>query len=183
MTVTADDYARAESLQANRLLTEAIFNCSFTPVAIAGSNTFWYRVTTSEGPRFKFVDADNGTAREAFDHEAVAKKLGEALGQQVTAATVVTGNDARPVWMPEAFLLENEVTPWMDLPMWLPEEAKGMMQVSVARAEEAGLTPRPLEDTIADLLDWHHGDPDKMALGLKADKESELLAKWASTNQ
>ena len=88
MTVTADDYARAESLQANRLLTEAIFNCSFTPVAIAGSNTFWYRVTTSEGPRFKFVDADNGIAREAFDHEAVAKQLGDALGQDVTAATL-----------------------------------------------------------------------------------------------
>ena len=58
-----------------------------------------------------------------------------------------------------------------------------MMRVSVSRAEDAGLPPRPLEDTIADLLDWHHGDPDKMALGLKADKESELLAKWANTNQ
>ena len=104
------------------------------------------------------------------------------LGAVLDAATAATGNDARPVWMTEAFLLENEVTPWMDLPMWLPEEAKGMMQVSVARAEDAGLTTRPLEDTIADLLDWHHGDPDKMALGLKADKESELLAKWAGNS-
>lgn len=105
------------------------------------------------------------------------------LGAVLDAATSVTASNSSPVWMSAEFLLENDVTPWVDLPVWLPEEAKAMMQVSIERASAEGLTTRPLDDTIRDLLDWHHGDPDKMALGLKADKESELLAKWANTNQ
>ena len=104
------------------------------------------------------------------------------LGAVLEASSTVTGTNARPVWMSEEFLLENEVTPWLDLPMWLPEEAKTMMQVSIERAAAEGLTTRPLDDTVRDLLDWHHGDPDQMALGLKSDKETELLAKWASNH-
>ena len=83
--ITAEAYARAEALQANRLHTVAIYRCNLTPVPISDSNQFWYRVSTEDGPRFIFVDADTDTRDEAFDHAAVAAKLGESLGHEVQA--------------------------------------------------------------------------------------------------
>jgi len=84
--ITAEAYARAEALQANRLHTDEIFRANLTPVPLPDSNQFWYRVSTEEGPRFFFVDADMGTREDAFDHDAVAEKLSESLGREITAS-------------------------------------------------------------------------------------------------
>jgi len=98
------------------------------------------------------------------------------LGNVIDVCIEVTGSDATPVWLPEEYLLEKEVTPWLDLPMWLTAEAQGMMQVSTARAEAVGLTCRDLKDTIRDLLEWHSGDLQNLVVGLKPEREAELLA-------
>ena len=43
---------------------------------------------------------------------------------------VVTGADARFTWVDEAFLLEQGVGPWMEMPLWLPgEENAGLTRV------------------------------------------------------
>ena len=63
-----------------------LFRSNLTPVPLPDSNQFWYRVSTEEGPRFFFVDADMGTREDAFDHDAVAEKLSESLGREITAS-------------------------------------------------------------------------------------------------
>ena len=83
--ITAEAYARAEALQANRLHTDEIFRANLTPVPLPDSNQFWYRVSTEEGPRFFFVDADMGTREDAFDHDAVTDAFAEAQAWEQAA--------------------------------------------------------------------------------------------------
>jgi 2'-hydroxyisoflavone reductase len=88
----------------------------------------------------------------------------------------VTGSDAEPVWIPDEFLLEQEVGEWMELPMWLADpDWVGMNQADVARAEAAGLVHRPLEDTIRGTLDQAETTDDA---GMMPGREQELIEAW-----
>lgn len=94
------------------------------------------------------------------------------------ACVRATGSNAHLVWVPSAWLHERGVGQWMELPLWLtsPEYA-GMMRADNRRAVAAGLTFRPLEDTIRATLE--DAEPTGDA-GLKPEREVELLAEWAS---
>jgi 2'-hydroxyisoflavone reductase len=88
----------------------------------------------------------------------------------------VTGSDAEPVWIPDEFLLQQEVGEWMELPMWLADpDWVGMNQADVSRAEAAGLVHRPLEQTIRGTLDEAEMTDDA---GLKPQRERELIGAW-----
>jgi 2'-hydroxyisoflavone reductase len=96
----------------------------------------------------------------------------------------VSGSDAEFTWATEEFLLQEKVAAWSELPLWLPEEAaphlKGFMFISPEKAIAAGLTFRPLTDTIRDTLTWHQTNraDDSLKAGLDRDKERALLYKW-----
>jgi len=103
------------------------------------------------------------------------------FGDVVDLCVTAGGADAKPIWVDESFLLEKKVGPWMELPLWLPgEEMDGLSRIDLTRALAAGLTLRPLADTIADTLAWVGelpADRERKA-GLDPDKERELLAAW-----
>jgi nucleoside-diphosphate-sugar epimerase len=90
----------------------------------------------------------------------------------------VAASDARFVWVPDEFLLGHRVGEWMELPLWIgsPGEA-GLHRTDVARAQAAGLTFRPLEETVRGTLDDAETTD---AAGLAPERESELLAAWPS---
>jgi 2'-hydroxyisoflavone reductase len=92
----------------------------------------------------------------------------------------VAGSPAEFVWVDDEFLLAQGVTPFTDLPLWLPGAASAMMQVSVAKTLAAGLTFRPLEKTVADTLAWDNSRPmySKPLNGISIERESELLELW-----
>ncbi len=93
----------------------------------------------------------------------------------------VSGSDARITWISEKFLLERGVTPWTELPLWVPsEDHAGFNTANVCKAVAAGLTFRPLADTIRDTLAWAATRPTDHTwrAGLKPEKEQELLAAW-----
>jgi 2'-hydroxyisoflavone reductase len=102
----------------------------------------------------------------------------------------VSGSDARFTWPDEAWLLSQQVGPWMELPLWIPGEgpgaAPGFARVSNARAAAMGLKIRPVADTIRDTLAWHNADaerttPDyKWGAGMKQAREEKLLKDWAA---
>jgi len=101
-----------------------------------------------------------------------------------------TGSDARFVWADADFLGEHGVGPWMDMPSWLPGEGEyaGFCRRDVGKAVRAGLTYRPLAQTVRDTLTWFDALPDdrreKVAgrVGLQPEREAEVLAAWHEAN-
>jgi 2'-hydroxyisoflavone reductase len=88
--------------------------------------------------------------------------------------------DARLVWVPSDWLLEQGVGEWMELPVWTGSQSSehaGLHRVANARAVAAGLTFRPLEDTVQATLAEAATTDDA---GLKPEREAALLADWAS---
>ena len=93
------------------------------------------------------------------------------------------GGEARIVWVSEEFLEENGVEPFTEMPLWVPREYAGMMEVDCGRAIAAGLTFRPLSETIEGTLEWASGrERADLAAGLKPERERELLAAWHGGN-
>ncbi len=93
-----------------------------------------------------------------------------------------SGSDARFVWMDETFLLEKEVGPWMEVPLWIPASANeaGHSSISLDNALASGLTIRPLSDTVRATLEWDATRPAEREwrAGLKPEREAELIAAW-----
>jgi 2'-hydroxyisoflavone reductase len=106
----------------------------------------------------------------------------DMLAQVASGAGV---SDPRFTWVDAAFLDKEKVTPWQDMPVWIPAEGEtaGMGTTSNARAVAAGLRFRPIDDTTRATLEWLRGlDEAERAKvtkgGLPAERETQVLAKW-----
>ncbi|MEM1423022.1 MAG: NAD-dependent epimerase/dehydratase family protein [Planctomycetota bacterium] len=103
----------------------------------------------------------------------------------------VGGSDAEFVWAPAAFLTENGVGPWMQMPCWLPGEGPyaGFASRNTDKALGAGLTIRPLAETVEDTLQWFDGLPEErrdalsQRAGIPAEREAEVLGKLAALSE
>jgi nucleoside-diphosphate-sugar epimerase len=110
------------------------------------------------------------------------------MGSLLTAAVTATGSAARLVWAPPEVIEAADIAPWTELPVWLPPtgEAAGMHSGDVSKAYAAGLTCRPVAQTVADTWAWlqAEGDPPAPAgrprHGLDADRERAVLASLAA---
>jgi 2'-hydroxyisoflavone reductase len=104
--------------------------------------------------------------------------------RMLEACVAVCNPQAHLTWLSESFLLEHKVEPWSEMPVWVPEKESALDTCSNARASAAGLTFRPIEDTIRDTLTWARKRPGDHAwrAGMTAEREAELLrAMKAST--
>ena len=84
--------------------------------------------------------------------------------------------DTALCWVGDDFVAEQKFE-GTELPLWPDPTFRGVMQANCERAITAGLTFRPLADTIRDTLAWHdaHGVPNT---GLSAEHEQDLLRRW-----
>lgn len=100
------------------------------------------------------------------------------MGEFLNNCIAATNSDALLQWTSGDALARHEVSPWVDLPLWLPEEMYGMADVSIANALKDGLTFRPSVDTIRDTLAWAKARPDsyEWKAGLRSERESRVLA-------
>jgi 2'-hydroxyisoflavone reductase len=102
------------------------------------------------------------------------------FAELLETCTRVTGSDAEINWVAPEVLLEEGVGEWMELPLWLASpEFAAMQQADVSKARAAGLTFRPLEETIRDTLAWDaaRAGPPADGVGLTPERERELLAR------
>ncbi|OHE86969.1 MAG: hypothetical protein A2579_01400 [Lysobacterales bacterium RIFOXYD1_FULL_69_11] len=87
-------------------------------------------------------------------------------------------------WVPADFLEAQGVSPWQDMPAWIPAEGEyaGFGRIDTSRAQAAGLAYRPLDATVRDTLLWWRTLPaDRRAkpkAGLAPAREAEVLAAW-----
>jgi 2'-hydroxyisoflavone reductase len=105
-----------------------------------------------------------------------------SMGDLVRACLAASENDARAIWVSEEFVAAHRVTPWAELPCWLPAHLDSMLRASSARAQRAGLRCRPLPDTVGATLAWTRDVGLERALhaGLSREREVELLAAWSA---
>jgi len=102
------------------------------------------------------------------------------MGAVLDAARRASGSTARAVEVDDAFLTGQGVGEWMELPLWIDpsnDDWRHFMEVDATRATAAGLTFRPLDDTVAATL-ADAGLVD--GVGLTPERETELLTAWWS---
>lgn len=116
------------------------------------------------------VDLSERRAAGAYN----ATHPGHGWGEVLETCREVAGSDAAFTWVPDSFLVEHGVGEWMELPMWIQDhDAAGLHESDVSRAVEAGLTFRPLEETVRDTLELAQTTSEA---GLSPEREAELLA-------
>ena len=107
------------------------------------------------------------------------------IAELLYGCKAVTGGDARFTWVDAGFLEEQGVSPWSNLPVWVPAEGdfSGFHRSNIDKAIAAGLRSRPLAETVRDTLDWYHAWPSSERFPwvrgvLTAEREKEVLAAW-----
>ncbi|MGW5689234.1 NAD-dependent epimerase/dehydratase family protein [Nonomuraea sp. NPDC003754] len=113
----------------------------------------------------------------------LAAPIGHAtFGELLEACREATSSDAILEWADHDFLIAQGVREWTELPLWRPYP--GTWRVDSARARAAGLTCRPLDDTVADTWEWLDRarpvlDHERAAaLGITPEREAAILATW-----
>jgi 2'-hydroxyisoflavone reductase len=95
---------------------------------------------------------DLGERRLAGAFNGTAPAGRTTIGEVLEAAVTATGSRAELQWIPDERLLAAGVEPWTELPLWLP--AAGTWEIGTERAQAAGLSCRPVADTVADVAAW-----------------------------
>jgi 2'-hydroxyisoflavone reductase len=108
----------------------------------------------------------------------------DTMADFLNACRAVTDSDAQFTWVPdESWLVAQGVAQWTELPLW--RTYAGAWAVSAARSRAAGLTTRPLADTVADTWRWLSsgdagvGHERSAEQGIDPEKEAAILAAWA----
>jgi 2'-hydroxyisoflavone reductase len=127
-------------------------------------------------------------ARQVGVYNATGPEYRLKLGPLFEACKDVSGSDARLVWVGERFLLDQGVEPWMQVPLWVPNEDPenaGFDAVDCTKAIGAGLGFRPVAETIADTLAWDATLPAdrEPRAGLSRQREAELLEAWQASQR
>jgi 2'-hydroxyisoflavone reductase len=104
--------------------------------------------------------------------------------RELLTACMPPDGGAALFWIPQAFLAAQGVSPWTDLPAWVPArgEHPGLAQIANARALAAGLAFRPLAETARDTLAWWRTLPEdrraRLKAGLSPEREALVLSAW-----
>jgi len=100
------------------------------------------------------------------------------------AAIESIGSSARLIWTPPEVIEAAGIEPWTELPVWTPPEGEtaALHDGNVDRVYAAGLTCRPVTETVADTWAWlqAEGDPPVRSgrgHGIDPAREQDVLAK------
>jgi len=105
------------------------------------------------------------------------------FGALMVACREAAVSDSSFVWVDEPFLLDEGVTPWNELPLWVPSTNPafaGFYTVNIDKALKAGLSLRPLSQTVSETLLWMKSRPEdyKFKAGMDISTETKLLLKY-----
>lgn len=164
--------------------------------------TYWVRrfsqggdvlVPGTPGRRIQYIDVRDlagwiiraATSSVMGVYNATGPAAPLTMEQWVDAIRQAIPGAGRPLWVDENFLAKHEVEEWSELPLWISEETgwPGFMAVSMERAIRAGLSFRPLVETIHDTWEWDRGRTGPMVTGMEPGREASLLAEWSKQSR
>ena len=140
------------------------------------------------------LQAERGT-RGVFNLNGPDRPL--TMGRMLDTLRQELNPGATLTWVDEPFLLERQVAPWTELPVWLPSASQDMHRISTARAQAHGLSCRPLAQTVADTAAWlraasssapgssdgQSDGPPRPAVGMRSERETALLQAWRTLGE
>ncbi len=106
------------------------------------------------------------------------------MGSLLEAGRDVTGGGARLVWVSPETIAAAGIEPWTELPVWAPPDGEfaGLHNSDVSAAYAAGLTCRPVAETVAATWRWLQAEgypearPGRPVHGLDPEREQQVLA-------
>lgn len=116
-------------------------------------------------------------------HNALGPNKGLTMGVLLDACKKVSGADTTFTWVPTDFLLDGHIQVG-ELPIWLPTtgETAGFHAWNVTESMAAGLSFRPIEETVRATMEWWKKLPEtrrnEVRAGIKADREEGILKAW-----
>ena len=130
-------------------------------------------------------------ATGTFNAAGPASPLTMAQQLDGIRAAVARNGDVHFTWVPADFLASQKVTPWGDMPTWVPRTDPDYAgeQVDNRRAIAAGLTFRPLAASAVDSLEWFNtqSEPARTRMlksaGIDPERERAVLAAWHATGK
>lgn len=110
------------------------------------------------------------------------------FGSLLVACREASLSEASFVWAGEPFLLNEGVTPWTDMPLWIPSSDPaftGFYNINISKALKANLKFRPLSQTVTDTLTWLKTRPQskKLKVGMDIARETEILIKYQKEHE
>ena len=90
-----------------------------------------------------------------------------------------TGSAGEVAWLPPEAFAAAGAEPWTDVPLMAPDVPafRHFQKVDASRARAAGLTTRPLGETLAPLVDWDRSRRGvELACGMSSTQEDQALA-------
>lgn len=107
------------------------------------------------------------------------KKAPLSMGTMLDTMVKLLNADCQLVWASDESLQKCAVSPWLEMPLWLPADSDSsqMMSISTSKSQLAGLKTRDLADTVLATNEWdlRRGDSELQA-GLKSKKELLVLS-------
>jgi 2'-hydroxyisoflavone reductase len=119
---------------------------------------------------------------------ATAPPGSSTFGRMLSAGRDVTGAGATLTWVDDQYLLDADVEPWTELPLWSPmvpaDAERHVWDADSAPARDAGLVCRPIEETVTDTWAWLREAGaaatvnERAGRGIDPAKEQAILASW-----
>ena len=95
------------------------------------------------------------------------------------AIRAATDSAGKVRWRSPATFAAAGAVPWTDVPLMVPDEPvlRHFLEVDASRARTAGLTMRPLKETLDPLVEWDRSRREvELTCGLSAELEGRVLA-------
>ncbi|MDG2341186.1 MAG: NAD-dependent epimerase/dehydratase family protein [Paracoccaceae bacterium] len=192
---------RACEIEAHRILAGRTTSLRVGLLVGAGDYsdrlTWWVRridqapakgqIVPAPAPRHRPVQLIDVRDVAKFAHQCATNDLGgiwnvtsqpERFEDILKAIHSVCTSDAEISWVSEKAIVEAGIEPWSDIPMMAPNipEFRHFLNVSTEKARSAGLTIRPLSETLTPLLEWDRQRRDvALKVGMTQEQEAKLI--------
>ncbi|HWE55246.1 MAG TPA: NAD-dependent epimerase/dehydratase family protein [Acidimicrobiales bacterium] len=169
------------------------------PYELIGRLPWWLRRLERGGPvlcpgppgrALQYIDGrdlaswmlDMAAAGRGGVFDTVSRAGHTTMGALLETANRVTGGRAELVWVTPDLVEAQGISPWTELPIWLPPEgeAAGLHAGNTNKVHKAGMVCRPIADTVESTWRWleTEGDPPSLEegrVGYSAAREQAAL--------